>query len=734
MRSPEKQSNGRIFLIYILLSLFGVACIIQIVTLSVRDSGLYSGTDSLRCLDKTKENWENSPLYQDANCRCEVIGNTKIPKRGDIYDDHGRVLASDIILYDITIDGRAFHKNFKDSSLVNNNQRIDSLIDAISEEFYLIFKDKFSKTKDYYKNRLEKSYKQKENVLIHRSIPSDEKRWITGYDIDMIRNQIPFYENAQQNNATGFSLHSSTIRINPYGEMGKRIVGMRNHNGNWIGLEAVFDQYLHGIDGAKKDVIVDRIRIPLNDYIDPVDGSNINTTINLEIQNIVHHELYKALSEQEAAWGCAIVMETQTGEIKAISNLTYDSLRKDYHEMQNHAFSHVEPGSTFKLASLLAFLERTPNDSSVTYPILSHTYSYTNKYGRVGQYKKQDDGDRKEERASPIVVFQRSSNVGISSMIFDKFNDYSDYLSKLDSMWITTQYSTQIGVVKPPYIQRNASDFHTYYNCCFGTAIKMCPIQTLTYYNAVANNGKMITPLFVRNISRNRDVLMEFESEVICEQICSPQTIERAKKYLESVVYGQYGTARNFGKGQPFTFAGKTGTRDVWDGKKYDKYRNSVSFCGYFPADDPQYTCIVFIYDIKKKSSVAVDVFTKIAFNTLNVFNYNALQIAKREFDNKKIEHFKITHDENIKTLFDQIGISYKIEKSENHYVKSESGKIKSIALDYKNDMPNVVEMLPADAIYELNKAGYKVQVKGKGRVKKQEYNVENNLVVIKLD
>lgn len=731
MRPPEKQSNGRIFLIYILLSLFGIACMIQILTLSIRDGGLYSGTDTSRCLDKTKEGWENDPLSQNPDCQCEVVGNTRIPKRGDIYDDQGRILASDLLLYDITIDGRAFALNNK--SLKSNPQRLDSLIDAVSNELYMIFKDKFKKEKEYYKKQLEKCYKNKENLQFHRSIVSDEKRWITGSDIAKLR-QIPFFNNRHQDNATGLALHSRTIRVNPYGEMGKRVVGMKNFEGEWIGLEAVFDNYLHGRDGSKKDVIVNGIKIPLNEYADPIDGSSVNTTLNLEIQNIVHHELHKALTEQNATWGCAIVMETKTGEIKAISNLTYDSLRKDYYEMQNHAYSQVEPGSTFKLASLLAYLERTSDDTSKSYPILAHSFKYPTRSGKMQNYPKQDEPNRAEASAPPIVVFQRSSNVGISSMIFDRYKNFSDYLSKLDSMWITTQYMTQMGAVKPPYIQRNASDFHTYYNCCFGTAIKMCPIQTLTYYNAVANDGKMIAPLFVKSISRNTDTLVRFNSEVICEQICSPQTIDKAKKYLESVVYGQNGTARSFGRNQSYRFAGKTGTRDIWDGEKYDKRRNSVSFCGYFPAENPKYTCIVFIYDIKKKSSVAVDVFTKIAYNTLNVFNYDLLAEANGKTGEKVIPRFKLTHDSHLETLFEHIGMSYKKEITDYQYVKNESGKIKTINIENGESMPNVVEMLPADAIYELNKVGYKVQVSGKGRVKQQEYHKDKDLVIIKLE
>ena len=737
-----KQSDGRIILVYALLLLAGIACIITILLIGTRDRALYSGTDTEQCIDLTKEYEGGVKPIVDPNCRCVITSSTKQPRRGDIYDDQGRIMASDIIIYDITIDGRCLHKNKKKLFKEDNEKKLDSIINhtinTLAEDFYQTFNRKFPYTQDYYRQIIEYCYKKGKNKLIIRSIEADEKRWVLDRDVEKLKTNPFLKKNSSY--TTGFSLTPRIVRLNPSGDLAKRTIG-RGADGYWDGLERDFNESLHGIDGATKILRYNHINIPLNDAVLPQDGANLHTTLNLEIQRIVHDELLKTLQHYHAKWGCAVIMETKTGEVKAISNLTaIDSARQWFSEQNNYALHSLEePGSTFKLASLLAYLEKTKNDSVKQYPILENEFVYkvvTSKGTVLKNYRKDDGYKKAKQMAYPIEVFQRSSNVGITSMIFDVYGNsyagFQNYLKMIDKMSITASFHTQLGVVKTPMIRRTSTDFHTYYNACFGTGITMTPIQTLVYFNAVANDGKMITPLFVKSISKDKKTIQTFKTEVINEQICSKSTIERAKKYLLAVVNGEYGTARKFRK--KVSFAGKTGTRDVYDEAtgSYIKTRNSASFCGYFPAENPVYTCIVFIYDVHEKSYIAVETFAQIAEKTLNIFNYEHLP----EIDKSKGKlpfTFYTADSENAKTVLQSMGYEIDPKMLETPYVYAKKGNFYPVQKQKEQGIPDVKGMNAADAIFILNNAGYKVTIVGKGVVRRQEKVPNSNVVELTL-
>ncbi len=721
--ASAKQSDLRILLVYALLLLFGIACIIMILLLGTRDRALYSGTDTKRCIDRTQG---NSTII-DTNCNCFIHNNTKTPRRGDVYDDRNRVLASDINIYDITLDGRSLKqsKNYKTSEAEQ-----DSLIDEIAKSFYRIFKDNFSYDLEDYRTKIERYYKNGGNVQVISSIMNDTKRWIRDKHIDSLKTN-PYFREAS---AIGLNITKHIARYNPYGNLARRTIG-RKINDKWDGLEHDFNEYLHGIDGAKKLVTINTITIPMINEVAPREGDNIQTTINLEIQNIAHHELLKTLRENHARWGCAVVMETQTGEIKAISNLTaLDTARIYYDEIRNYAVHSLEePGSTFKLASLLAYLERKKGDDNKQYPILAHQFVVKTSTGREATYSKYDEPGKTKQMAYPIEAFQRSSNVGIASMVFDTHENFQDYLTAIDKMSITNGFKTQLGDVKPVEIRRNDKNFHNYYNVCFGTGIKMTPMQTLIYYNAVANNGKMVAPLFVKNVTMGENILESFSAEVLNPQICSPITIAIAQEYLLSVVQGEYGTARRYK--DRVSFAGKTGTRDIWDEStnRYNKGKNSVSFCGYFPAEEPKYTCIVFIYDVKKKSSIAIETFVNIAERIMNVFDYELLsEIDKSK--GKKPMTFNTMASENAKTILQNMGYKIQGEEWNAPYLYAQKGKLYPIdPEDTDQRVPDVRNLNVADAVYILNNADYKVKVMGRGIVRKQDLIPNSNVVELTL-
>ena len=423
----------------------------------------------------------------------------------------------------------------------------------------------------------------------------------------------------------------ASVRINPYGEMAKRTLGVEMPD-RQFGLEHAMNDILAGVDGSKKYLELNHAKVPLQERMDPEDGHNIHTTIRLEIQHAVHNELSRKLSELNAEWGCAIVMETKTGEIKAISNLRRAAADASYYtESMEYALdAKVEPGSTFKLASLLAYLEKNDDDTSKVYPIYNHTFEFPTKSGQIKRYYKCDHKYNPIE-VPPIEVFKRSSNVGIAEMIFTTYGrrGFPKYLEQLKKFGLLDTIHSQLGDIMPARIKDGTNDFNTYYATCFGAGFNIPIIRTLVYYNAVANGGKMMAPLFVRYVTDTYDTIQRFEPQVLIEKIASDTTIMKARKYLEQVVWGEHGTAYRF-RDENCMFAGKTGTRDIWDESigNYRKDINAVSFCGYFPMDKPQYTVIVYIYGVPQHSTVAADAFARIARSIMNSSNYSATRKA----------------------------------------------------------------------------------------------------------
>lgn len=750
----QNRFGWKMALVYGLALLLGVMCVFKILHLVIFQRALFEGK-SEQCLDQTKEGWQDSPLAHDSTCKCFVINNDVTPIRGEIFDDRGRLLSGNFTVFDITIDGTRLKPKTNDGGVVTNDTiycgnhrnisrngqpaKVDALIQELSEAFYQHFRFRFpNKGVDFYKKQFSKAIKDCKNVFILGSNMTRETQWVTAADTAFIKT-LPLLGRKKQ---SVLNCTQRTVRINPYGEMARRTIGLYTDNQKF-GVENAFNDYLYGKNGSRKYVIYNKARIPLGDYVPPTEGYNVHTTINLEMQNIVHNELQKTLVNSKAEWGCAVVMETATGEIKAIANLTRDENDETVYRDGVHNYlltAMVEPGSTFKLASLLAYLENVKDDSTRIYPIMAHTFSVPNRNGtRVNKYFKVDKPGHAEEQGNPKDVFQRSSNVGIASMIFDVYSyyGYKQYLNKIDSMFITTSFTTQLGKVNAPAIKRNAKDFHSYYNACFGAGFSMTPVQTLVYYNAVANGGKMILPLFVKYITNQEDTVERFTAEVINEQICKPSTISRAHKYLEAVVYGERGTARGY-RDPGFRFAGKTGTRDIWNEAlgQYDYHKNSVSFCGYFPADKPKYTCLVFMYNVPQKSYVAVGVFARIAKAILNSASYSAVQSIDQSKD-KTLPALPFLPPAQLQTILTDWQIPMKVPTGTPYVTavrdNNSQPQLKNVDFDAKRPLPNVVNMLASDAVYELSRKGYKTRLVGRGIVRSTDYDAATKTVTLYL-
>ena len=602
-QEPSPSTLRRMTVVYLLMVLVGVACLAKILYLSIVERAVASGTSD-KCVDTTVPGWEDK-VTDDTYCF--VRENMLRPVRGEIYDDHGRVLVANFTVFEVAFDGKGFAREYADT-LQKNPKAFDEIFRKLSDDFYYQFKDRFPRySADYYYDFFTKNIQKKKYATLFPVKEWDEKMWVMGVDTAFIKNRPYLYRTVVNSEGdsirrrivnTHFNYVPASVRINPYGEMAKRTLGVEMPD-RQFGLEHAMNDILAGVDGSKKYLELNHAKVPLRERMDPEDGHNIHTTIKLEIQHAVHNELSRKLSELNAEWGCAIVMETKTGEIKAISNLRRAAADASYYtESMEYALdAKVEPGSTFKLASLLAYLEKNDDDTSKVYPIYNHTFEFPTKSGQIKRYYKCDHKYNPID-VPPIEVFKRSSNVGIAEMIFTTYGrrGFPKYLEQLKKFGLLDTIHSQLGDIMPARIKDGTNDFNTYYATCFGAGFNIPIIRTLVYYNAVANGGKMMAPLFVRYVTDTYDTIQRFEPQVLIEKIASDTTIMKARKYLEQVVWGEHGTAYRF-RDENCMFAGKTGTRDIWDESigNYRKDINAVSFCGYFPADKPRYTCIVCI-------------------------------------------------------------------------------------------------------------------------------------------
>ena len=733
--------------VYLLMVLAGVACLAKILYLSIVERAVASGTSD-KCVDTTVPGWEDK-VTDDTYCF--VRENMLRPVRGEIYDDHGRVLVANFTVFEVAFDGKGFAREYADT-LQKNPKAFDEIFRKLSDDFYYQFKDRFPRySADYYYEFFTKNIQKKKYATLFPVKEWDEKMWVMGVDTAFIKNRPYLYRTVVNSEGdsirkrivnTHFNYVPASVRINPYGEMAKRTLGVEMPD-RQFGLEHAMNDILAGVDGSKKYLELNHAKVPLRERMDPEDGHNIHTTIKLEIQHAVHNELSRKLSELNAEWGCAIVMETKTGEIKAISNLRRAAADASYYtESMEYALdAKVEPGSTFKLASLLAYLEKNDDDTSKVYPIYNHTFEFPTKSGQIKRYYKCDHKYNPID-VPPIEVFKRSSNVGIAEMIFTTYGrrGFPKYLEQLKKFGLLDTIHSQLGDIMPARIKDGTNDFNTYYATCFGAGFNIPIIRTLVYYNAVANGGKMMAPLFVRYVTDTYDTIQRFEPQVLIEKIASDTTIMKARKYLEQVVWGEHGTAYRF-RDENCMFAGKTGTRDIWDESigNYRKDINAVSFCGYFPMDKPQYTVIVYIYGVPQHSTVAADAFARIARSIMNSSNYSATRRVE-DYPFTPLARTAPIRKKYFNTLLKGLGydtVSYETAAPYLRVDAADTNKhvtVTALQANTYQKMPDVRGMMAADAVTELIRAGYNPRIIGKGRVKTQVYDDKTHTVKLYLD
>jgi cell division protein FtsI (penicillin-binding protein 3) len=629
-------------------------------------------------------------------------------ERGTIFSEDGKMLSTSIPFFDIYLDFGAEGLREKNGKRFREN--IDSFAIAVSH----LFGDKNVTT---YKKELQRGYNAKNRYYLLRK----------GLSFEQYKKFRSFPLVRLGRNKSGVIAEERSKRLNPFGLLARRTIGLARENAQNVGIERTYDSLLQGQKGKRLvRYIAGGAPIPVEGYeIEPENGKDIFTTLDIHMQDMVESSLMKMMVESEAEHGTCIVMEAKTGKIKAIANLgrTKDG---SYSETMNYALQTTEPGSTIKLATLLAVLDHGSSkiDDLVEVGSAGHQY--------VGVRNVTDAERSPKPMLTVRETFAHSSNVGFAKLAYKAFAEkpdvYKSYLKKFH-----LDKKTGIDLVgedspKLPKIKRNKEGMHAMLTAAFGYAIEVSPLHTLMLYNAIANNGKMLKPYLVNRIQRGGVTVKEFSPVVLDESICRPEVIKAAQSSMEAVV--TEGTAKAVFKDFPFAVAGKTGTAHV-AGKDlgYGGGVYQASFVGYFPANKPEYTCIVVI---KTKPHAAIHYGGQLA---APVFREVATGIYAQYVRGKKIGPVNVVpdssvysyagHKEDVQQVLKQLKITYvdSLDKaaafSEVHPYNYKP--VAKAVTDVKNVMPDVRNMALRDALYILENRNLKVSVKGKGKVVAQD-------------
>ncbi|CAN1530618.1 FtsI Cell division protein FtsI/penicillin-binding protein 2 [Flavobacteriaceae bacterium] len=651
MVEDNKNIILRIYIVAVVIFLMALAIVVKITNIQWVEG------DSLRKLAKERS-----------------IRNFVIPaNKGNIYSSDGSLLATSIPNYTIRFDALApdskdFHKNIK----------------PLSDSLGVLF----NKPSSFFQLELTAARTNKNRfLLVARDLSYTEYMRIKSFPLF----KLGIYKG-------GIIIEQKTVRKHPIGEIAQRTIGYERITPEGLpdgkGIEWAFRKYLNGKDGkVLKQKIAKGQWKPIRDVneVEPQDGYDVISTIDVYIQDIAHHSLIEQLVKYKADHGCVVVMETKTGQVKAISNLgkVADGV---YSETTNYAIveSH-EPGSTYKLADLMILLEDKKVDTSAVYNTNGGVVTY---FGN----KVVDSHEGGHGIISLAKGFEKSSNTVMVQAVYNNYkNNPSQFVNHLNAYGLNSRLGLPIQGEGKPYIPQPTDKEWSNISLpwmAFGYGVSITPLQTLTYYNAVANNGEMVKPQFVSEIKEWNRTVVKFNKKVINPKICSQETILKLKAVLENVV--KRGTASKL-YSKDFSMAGKTGTAQANYGTNGGADKHYISsFVGYFPADVPKYSCIVVVHDPDKSNNnyygadVAGPVFKRIA---QKIFTDSPTRNEVKNLDKKNPTQEKNYSD---------------------YYAKSQ---------EKKNIIPNLKGMSGMDAVALLGNLKVKVKIIGVGKVKKQSIN-----------
>lgn len=663
MAVEDKQISYRIYLVAFVMFLMAVAITIKLTNIQ----------------------WVEGDYYRKL-AKERTVKNFVIPSnKGNIYSADGSLLATSIPNYTIRFDAVApKSKDF--------NKNIRALSDSLA---VLLGKPS---------GNFERGLRQ--------ARATGNRYFLVARDLSFTQyikiKSFPLFNLGA--NKGGIITEQKTVREHPIGKIAERTIGYERKTPEGTpdgkGIEWAYRNYLNGKDGKiLKQKIAKGQWKPIRDVneVEPQDGFDVISTIDVYIQDIAHHALLKQLELYDANHGCVVVMETKTGKVKAISNLGKDA-DGSYYETTNYAIAEShEPGSTYKLADLVALLEDKKVDTSTVYDSHGGTVIYSGK-------KVRDSHEGGYGKISLARGFEVSSNTVMVQAVYNNYkNNPSQFVNHLNGYGLNKPLGLPIKGEGRPYIpqpsDKNWSNISLPW-MAFGYGVSITPLQTLTFYNSIANNGEMVKPQFVSEIKEWNKTIKKFDKEVINPRVCSKETLLKVQAVLKNVV--KKGTASKLYT-KDFPMAGKTGTAQANYNRKDGTEKHYISsFVGYFPADEPKYSCIVVVHEP----------------NTSNN-NYYGADVAGPVFKRIAQKIFTDAPSTNeIKNL------NKKNLLQEKNYIKYYSKAQKK-----QNLIPNVKGMPGMDAVALLGNLGLKVKIVGVGKVKTQSIqpgqNLDKNSVII---
>ncbi|HAQ20709.1 MAG TPA: hypothetical protein DCR40_15980 [Prolixibacteraceae bacterium] len=701
----RKAITLRFGIVYFAIAMFGIVIISRILIIQ----------------NTNKEKW--SQTAKDLKSNTEDIW----AKRGNICADDGSILSTSVPYYELRLDMRS----------PGIKKVFDKEADLFAKEMAGFFG--FSETG--FKIKLKDAYARQKSWFLINPKQIDHNKY---QEFKLLK------YSSRSHFGSGLIVVTENKRILPHGDLASRTIGVLNKgvyggvhgNVGYTGVEGLCENYLAGVNGLalKRNFSGSWINTPL---VEPQEGKDVVTTINVNLQDYAQTALGKQMEISQAEWGTAIVMEVKTGDIKAIANI---GRKKDgtYGETYNFAFGHAgcsEPGSTFKLMSLMAGMEEGYSDTAEMFDT-----------GRgIWEYKKQKMKDSDYDHGghgliSVKKIFELSSNIGVARYITKHFEGKeSQFIDRIYSWGLNKPLGLGFKGEAEPYIKYPTDQSWWGPSLAWiahGYEIKLAPIQTLTFYNAVANNGTMVKPKFIEEIRQDGIPVRKFKTEVINPSICSQETLGKAQDLLKAVC--EKGTGRAL-RNPYYKLAGKTGTAvianenqgyTVGGAKKYQ-----ASFCGYFPADNPEFSIIVVIVGPKGKfygGSVAGPVFRGIADKVYASY----LEPAPDSIPPyNEVPAVKPGIKEDVMLFAQNLGFKTQSQNMTAEHVAIAYDTM-TVYVSGVNDIPglipDVIGMGPGDAVYLLEKEGYKTKTDGFGRVFRQSpapgmSGVKGDLITLEL-
>jgi len=629
-----------------------------------------------------------------------VIKLREIPSpRGNIYDVNGNLLATSMPVYTIAIDATQ-----ATDTLFENNYR--DLAAGLSE----IFGDM---TSDQYARKLRQSRRNHKQYLKLRS-------GVRYSDLQKVK-ALPILKEGRYDG--GFVYTQQTKRTKPFGYLCDRTIGYGREVSD-VGIEKAYDHYLKGHNGKQlMQKINGDIWKPLSNTqdVEPISGSDVYSTIDIRIQDIAQTALLKSLEKYEAENGSVILMEVKTGAIRAMSSLERTNEDK-YAEKFNYAIGAAyEPGSTFKLASLLVALEDEKVDTAQIVDTKNGAFKFYDRIMKDSNYHRGGHG-----KISIGKAFEVSSNIGIARTIEDHYKDDPQrFVDRLARLGVSDKLDFELLGEAAPSIKNTNDQTWSLVSLpwmAFGYELKMTALQILALYNAVANNGELVKPRLVERVQRGEKILEAKEIEILKPSICSEATINILQDLLVGAV--KDGTASNI-YSKKYSCAGKTGTAKIASEGSYgSEYR--ASFAGYFPAEDPKYSCVVVVSKPKKEIGFYGNIVAAPVFEELRDLLF-AEEAIETPMIAKAFDYDYMGKAQELNDIHEVLEYKKYSGTQKNIWLKSDKKLFEPLNFE-EGEMPNVKGMSAMDALYLLENLGLDVELQGKGKVKKQSLKAGNKI------